>query len=106
LDDYDLKRGGNMADVMTHEQKAAEQAVETVEKGAEELKAGEPTRAMARVQENLPSSIYLYATGASILASLILFLRKKRDVSLFVGLWAPTILNMGLFYKFLRPSRE
>ncbi|MDO8682686.1 MAG: hypothetical protein Q7N50_04315 [Armatimonadota bacterium] len=95
-----------MAEVMTQEQKAARKTVEEAKKGVEQLKAGEPGMAAAQVQEGLPTSVYMYATGGSILASLLLYLFKKRETGIFVGLWAPTILNMALFYKLLRPSKE
>lgn len=95
-----------MAEAMTREQKAVQRTVEEAKRGVEEIKEGEPTKAVARFQEGVPSPIYLYAAGASILGSLILFLGKKREAGIFMGLWAPTILNMALFYKLLRPSRE
>ncbi|AHY46091.1 Hypothetical Protein RradSPS_0808 [Rubrobacter radiotolerans] len=40
-------------------------------------------------------SVYIAATLASILISLVLYFQGKRDTAIFVGLWAPTILNLG-----------
>lgn len=39
----------------------------------------------------------VYAAGAvvSILASLALYLKGRREAGIFVGLWAPTILLLG-----------
>ena len=34
-------------------------------------------------------------TALSILLSLLLFLSGKRETGIFVGLWAPTVLNLG-----------
>ena len=39
--------------------------------------------------------IYVGGTLLSILISLTLFLTGRREESIFVGLWAPTILNLG-----------
>lgn len=95
-----------MAEAMTKEQQAARETKEAAQRGIERLKEGEPTRAAMEVQEMIPTAAYAVAAGASILASAILFLRRYRDWSLFVGQWAPTILIMGIFYKLLRPSKE
>ena len=40
-------------------------------------------------------SIYLGGTLVSILISLFLYLSGKREAGIFVGLWAPTVLNLG-----------
>ena len=56
--------------------------------------------------ERLPSSTYFTAMIGSVLASLGLFLAGYRWASVFIGLWAPTILMFGAFAKLLRPSRE
>ncbi|HEY6752591.1 MAG TPA: hypothetical protein VI027_14870 [Rubrobacteraceae bacterium] len=39
--------------------------------------------------------IYVAGTAVSILLSLFLFLSGKRETGIFVGLWAPTVLNLG-----------
>ncbi len=56
--------------------------------------------------ENLPSTVYYGGVFGSILLSLALFFSGKRLAGIFVGLWAPTILNLGLYNKLLNPSRE
>jgi hypothetical protein len=38
---------------------------------------------------------YVGGTLLSILLSLALYLTGKRESAIFVGLWAPTILNLG-----------
>lgn len=40
-------------------------------------------------------SIYLGGTLLSILISLSLYLAGRRETGIFVGLWAPTVLNLG-----------
>ena len=56
--------------------------------------------------ENITPKAYFGGMLGSIALSLFLFLIGKRQWSLFVGLWAPTILNMGQFAKTQKPSRR
>ena len=44
---------------------------------------------------DLSKSIYVGGTLLSILISLSLYLSGKRESAIFVGLWAPTVLNLG-----------
>jgi hypothetical protein len=39
--------------------------------------------------------IYVGGTLLSILLSLSLYMSGRREAAIFVGLWAPTILNLG-----------
>jgi hypothetical protein len=39
--------------------------------------------------------IYVGGTALSILISLFLFVSGRREAGIFVGLWAPTVLNLG-----------
>ena len=39
--------------------------------------------------------LYVGGTLLSILISLVLYLSGRRESAIFVGLWAPTILNLG-----------
>ena len=39
--------------------------------------------------------IYVGGTLLSILISLFLYLSGRREAGIFVGLWAPTVLNLG-----------
>jgi hypothetical protein len=39
--------------------------------------------------------IYIGGTLISILISLYLYISGKRESAIFVGLWAPTVLNLG-----------
>jgi len=56
--------------------------------------------------ENLPSTVYYGGVLGSIALSVGLYLSGKKQAGIFVGLWAPTILNLGLYNKLLRPSEE
>jgi hypothetical protein len=42
----------------------------------------------------------------SILLSLLLFRNKAADKAIFVGLWAPTFLSLGLSYMLFGPGRH
>ena len=39
--------------------------------------------------------IYVGGTLLSIMISLALYMTGRREAGIFVGLWAPTILNLG-----------
>lgn len=54
-----------------------------------------------QLADDIPTEAYLAATGVSILLSLLLYLMGKKQAAQFVGLWAPTIINLGLFTKLL-----
>ena len=42
-----------------------------------------------------PRDLYIGGTLLSILISLYLFISGKRETGIFVGLWAPTVLQLG-----------
>ncbi len=54
-----------------------------------------------QLADNIPTEAYLAATGTSIVVSLLLHLTGKKQATQFVGVWAPTIINLGLFAKLL-----
>lgn len=54
--------------------------------------------AMGHVDRYSPLLFVGLALG-SIIGSLALFLRRSKQEALFVGLWAPTFLALGLFYS-------
>ena len=68
--------------------------------------AVQPVEQFFESMENIPSSTYYMALAGSVALSLGLFMSGRRWESIFVGLWAPTLLTAGLFYKLLRPSHE
>jgi len=65
----------------------------------------EPVSGFLEMMEKVPPSTYFGLMIGAILLSLTLFLSGRKWGALFVGLWAPTILSSGLFYKVLHPSR-
>lgn len=52
-----------------------------------------------RVPEYIPPPLYVGMTLGSIIASVALFACKRKDDAIFVGLWAPTFLALGMFSK-------
>ncbi len=56
--------------------------------------------------EQIPTDVYIGATGASILASIGLYLTGHKQGAIFVGLWAPTIINLALLLRLVRPSER
>lgn len=49
--------------------------------------------------EEIPAETYVAATGASILMAIALYASGRKQAATFVGLWAPTIINLGLFLR-------
>jgi hypothetical protein len=81
-------------------EQAREQAKHTGEKVF-----GQGEQMMEKV-EGMPANVYYGAVLGSIGLSALLFLIGKRNLGIFVGLWPPTLLNLALFTKQLRPSHE
>jgi hypothetical protein len=50
----------------------------------------------------LPSDLFLWAAGGSIVGSLMLKMMGEDHKSLFVGQWAPTFLILGLYNKLVK----
>jgi hypothetical protein len=50
----------------------------------------------------LPSDVFLWAAGGSILGSLMFQLMGDEKKSVFVGQWAPTFLILGLYNKLVK----
>jgi hypothetical protein len=97
-----------LQDMAEKAREAGSQVLETAkETGSQVLEtADELTSAPIRAGEQIPAKLYLAAVGGSIFASLALFLAGRTQASLFVGLWAPTMLNLALVSKLLQPSQE
>lgn len=72
---------------------------------AVEQTEGPVARAIEKETARIPSDVWLWAAGASMLASLGLQLlgdKKTRQHSIFVGQWAPTLLILGLYNKVVK----
>lgn len=65
---------------------------------------GEGTVAKVIEQQTakLPSDLFLWAAGASIVGSLYLHSMDRKHDALFVGQWAPTFLILGLYNKIVK----
>jgi hypothetical protein len=59
-----------------------------------------------QLAENIPTDAYIAATGVSILASITLYLSGHKLGAIFVGLWAPTIINLAVMARLIRPSER
>ncbi len=69
---------------------------------AYEHSEGPVARAIEQQTAKLPSDVFLWAAGASVVGSLILQMSGKEHESLFVGQWAPTLLILGLYNKLVK----
>ena len=68
-------------------------------------KEGPIAKNLESVTSRLPSDVWLWASVGSMLVSLGLQLsgnRKTKDVSNFIGQWAPTLLILGLYNKVVK----
>jgi hypothetical protein len=63
---------------------------------------GAVARAIEERTAKLPSDTFLWAAGASIMASAVLQAMGNRHASVFVGQWAPTLLILGLYNKLVK----
>lgn len=111
-----------MATMETHAEQSGTKREERKEEQAH--KEGPVARAIEEQTAKLPSDIFLWAAGASIVASMAfqligsrrgvldIFRPARAPVSTFVGMWAPTFLLLGIYNKIVkvagsdRPSRE
>jgi len=63
---------------------------------------GRVARTIEQQTAKLPSDLFLWAAGGSIVGSLLLQCAGKQHESLFVGQWAPTFLILGLYNKLVK----
>lgn len=63
---------------------------------------GRMTKAIESQTAKIPSSFFLWAAGGAILGSLALQVAQRREMSNFVGQWAPTFLILGLYNKLVK----
>ncbi len=69
---------------------------------AREHSEGAVARAIEGQTARLPSDVFLWAAMGSIAGSLLLQFSGRKDESLFVGQWAPTLLILGLYNKLVK----
>ena len=63
---------------------------------------GRVARTIEEQTAKLPSDTFLWAAGAAIAASAALQMAGNRQMSTFVGQWAPTLLILGLYNKLVK----
>ena len=69
---------------------------------AQQHSEGVVARTIEQQTAKLPSDVFLWAAGASIVGSLFLQFSGKQHEALFVGQWAPTFLVLGLYNKLVK----
>jgi len=63
---------------------------------------GTIARTIEHQTAKLPSDLFLWAAGGSIVGSMLLQFSGRQHESLFVGQWAPTFLILGLYNKLVK----
>jgi hypothetical protein len=63
---------------------------------------GPVARGIEEFTAQLPSDVFLWAAGASIVASATAFVIGNKHASTFIGHWAPTFLMLGLYNKIVK----
>lgn len=63
---------------------------------------GSLTRLIEQQTAKVPSDIFLAASFAAMGLSLYYYFAGKRERSNLVGLWAPTLLTMGVYNKLVK----
>jgi hypothetical protein len=69
---------------------------------AHQHEEGTVARIIEQQTAKLPSDVFLWAAGASIVGSLYLHSMDRKHDALFVGQWAPTFLILGLYNKLVK----
>lgn len=68
----------------------------------EALREGPIARSIEKQTAKLPSDLFLLGATASIALSLGLQMSGRKQLSNFVGHWAPTFLTLGLYNKLVK----
>ena len=63
---------------------------------------GRAAREIEQRTATLPSDLFLWAAGGSIVISLLLRMMGRTDDANFVGHWSPTFLVLGLYNKIVK----
>jgi hypothetical protein len=69
---------------------------------AGEKEEGPVARMIEQHTAELPSDLFLWAAGGSIVGSLLFQMMGDSKKSLFIGQWAPTFLILGLYNKLVK----
>jgi hypothetical protein len=68
----------------------------------EQQREGAIARSIEKQTAKVPSDTFLWAALGAIAASAVLQMTGKREISNFVGQWAPTFLILGLYNKMVK----
>ncbi len=63
---------------------------------------GPVAEAIEEQTAKIPSDAWLWVALGSMAASLTLKALKKDDISIFIGLWAPSLLLFGIYNKLVK----
>lgn len=67
------------------------------------FREGELTRKIEERTAQIPSATFLgLALGSMILSAGLVVFSKRKDLSTFVGQWAPTLLMIGIYNKLVK----
>src|SRR5436305_6398496 len=82
--------------------RGASQGLGTQDRGRPEHAEGVVARTIEEQTAKLPSDLFLWAAGGSIVGWLFLHFTGRKEESLFVGQWAPTFLILGLYNQLVK----
>jgi|GEM_PF-3359154 len=69
----------------------------------EDHKEGATTKTIENQTSKIPSEVFLsLALGSMVLSAIFAASAKRKDMANFVGLWAPSILMLGLYNKIVK----
>ena len=102
----ETSRGSTSSPMMDGMRESTSRVADQATDAAQQVQDDPTPRGLMGAVEDLPATVYLWATLGSIGVSLLLRLAGKREFANFVGLWPPTIVALALMNKQLRPSRE
>ena len=63
---------------------------------------GRVARAIEGRTAKIPSDVFLWGAGASVVGSLVLQMMDREEDAQFVGQWVPTLLILGLYNKIVK----
>ena len=67
-----------------------------------EHREGQVARSIEQQTAKLPSDTFLWAAIAAMGVSAVMQLTDKKEVSNFIGQWAPTLLILGVYNKLVK----
>lgn len=87
------------SETVNHVMNQAKSPVRSPQPGQEE---GTMARAIEQQTAKLPSDLFLWVAGGSMVASMVMKGQGKDSTANFVGQWVPTLLILGLYNKMVK----